>query len=464
MIGWILAGCSALILLHLVEPNLPLAWSFSGLSHQWGSPVPALLVAGIVMLAVATAWTSGVGRRGVPRVSPVVAVAATITAWLVLSIVGLLWPAPDVCPDAMFLPHQLQIDGPGSVRWLLSVPLLQLAFTPFRGLASPETFMRVTNALFSSISLLLTFAIAVRIGRSIREVAAVVLLTWTAFGSAQLTLGYTDIYPLVQLLIAAYLWTALRYLDGDGKVTWPVSIGVLGPCFYIGLILLAPSLLLLAWTALRRGELTRLAAAVVVATLFVGLATIPTFGAPFAITPWLERLSDVRIRGMNPDGQTLPVEYILSLRHAGEVLSTLVLLDGTGVVLASTLAPRSIQALFLWSILVSGLAFVVTMDPLWGPYSDWDLFSYLTLPLSIAGAQAFITWSRAGGSRPGLAGVVLGVALATSTVHLMARLNTMDAEYERHIQASPYHIPNIPNAVFPPGALRSVPSPAGARK
>lgn len=454
MIAWFVLGLLALLALHVGEPDLPLSWGFAGLRAVWGSVVPGLVAFGVVLAAVVFAWRSPVASRPVPRMRPAAIVAGTLGVWLVLALAGLRWPAPDVCPDAMFLPHQLRTGGAGNVRWLLSVPLLQLLYAPFHGHVDADLVLRVVNALFSTLSMLLTLAIAMRLGRSVREVAAVVLLVWTGLGSLQLALGYVDIYPLVQLFVALYLWTALRYLDGDGRVVWPLLVAVAGPCFYIGLILLAPSVLVLLAVAVQRRDLAPVALAACASLLIVGLATVPTFGAPFALQAWLERLSDVGLYGLNPGRQTLPLAHMLSLRHAGEVMSTLILLDGTALVLLAALPVRSRAGAFLCLLLASGLAFVVAMDPLWGPYSDWDLFSYLTLPLGVAAGLAFVTWSR---SAPRLAGLVLGLALATSTVHLFARLNALHVDFARHVADSPFHIPGVPSSAFSPSVRRSVP-------
>lgn len=454
LIAWFVPALLALLALHVAEPDLPLSWGFAGLRAAWGSVVPAMVCAGLVLAVVAAAWRSPIGARPVPRMRVAPVAAGTVAVWLVLALTGLQWPAPDVCPDAMFLPHQLRTGGAGSVRWLLAVPLLQLLYAPFRAHVDPDLALRVINALFSTLSVALTLAIAVRLGRTLREVAAIVLLVWTGLGSLQLALGYVDIYPLVQLFVALYLWTALRYLDGDGSIVWPLLVAVVGPCFYIGLILLAPSLLVPLYAAYRRSDLAPVALAVCVAPLIVGLATVPTFGAPFALRAWLDRLADVGLYGLNPGRQTLPLAYMLSLRHAGEVLSTLILLDGTALALLAALPARTSAGAFLAVLLASGLAFVVAMDPLWGPYSDWDLFSYLTLPLGVAAGLAFATWSRV---QPRAAGLVLGLALATSTVHLLARLNALHLDFPRHVAASPFHIPGVPSSVFNPTVRRSVP-------
>lgn len=454
LIAWFVPALLALLGLHLVEPDLPLSWGFAGLRAAWGSVVPALAAACVVLAATALLWRVPAAARPIARARPTTLLLAGLVVWLVLSLLGLRWPAPDVCPDALFLPNQLRTGGSGNPRWLLAVPLLQLLYGPVRGLLDPDVFLRLVNALFSTVSLLLTVAVALRLARSRREAAAIVLLAWTGLGSLQIAIGYVDIYPLVQVLVALYLWTALRYLDGDGSVAWPLVVAALGPCFYIGLVLLAPSAIVLLWLAWQRRQVAGVLLAAGTALLLAGLATVPAFGSPFAFAAWLDRLSNVSLHGMNPHGQTLPLDYMLSLRHAGEVLSMLVLLDGTALVLLAALPLRADVGRLLCLLLLSGLAFVVAMDPLWGPFSDWDLYSYLTLPLSVAAGLAFVGWSRA---HPRYAGLVLGLALATSTVHLFARLNTLHLEYARHLADSPYHIPGLPADVFKPAVRRSVP-------
>lgn len=453
-VAWLMTALGALLLVHVVEPDLPLSWSYAGLHLAWGGVGPALATAGVVFVAVVLCWRARRGDRPARPPAPRAVVASGLLIWLVLVVAGLRWPAPDVCPDAIFLPHQLQADVPGNVRWLLSVPLLRLLFAPFRGYADPDLFLRAVNAAFSTVSIVLTAAIALRLGRSLREQAAIVLLTWSALGSLQLVFGYVDIYPVVQLFVALYLWTAIRYLDGDGSVTWPLLVAAAGPWFYIGLILLGPSVLVLLHAAYERGQIAPVLRAVALAILLAGLATVPAFGRMFAFPAWLGRLSDVGLYGLNPGKQTLPLSYMLGLRHAGEVLSTLVLLDGVGVVLLALLPVRSRVGLLLFLVLLAGLAFVVAMDPLWGPFSDWDLFSYLTLPVGIGAGLGFARWSR---GRPRVAGLVLGLALAVSTVHLFARLNLLHLDFDRHRAESPFHIPGTATVTFIPSLRRSVP-------
>ena len=270
--SWAVPALAALLLTHLLEPALPLAWSYAGLALRWGSAVPAVLAAAVVAPLVSLARSRPVARRPFPVLRPRIPIAGTFLLWLLLVLVGLRWPAPDVCPDVLFLPDLL--------------------------------------------------------------------------------------------------------------------------------LLLAPSLLVVAVCAWWRGSLLQFAGAVVV--VFTGLATIATFGAAFAMGAWIRRLGAVPWRGLNPHGQTLPLGYLPSLRHAGEVLSTFILLDRVGVVLAASLRMHSWLAALLACV--------------------------LTMPIGIAA----------------------GLALATSVVHLMARLDGMHVDFERHIAASPYHIAGVANGFFKP--------------
>ena len=381
--AWFVSGLLALLALHVAEPDLPLSWGFAGLRAVWGTVVPGLVAFVVVLAAVALAWRSPIASRPVPRVRPAAVVAGALVVWLVLALAGLRWPAPDVCPDAMFLPHQLRTGGAGNVRWLLSVPLLQLLYAPFHGHVDADLVLRVVNAMFSTLSMLLTLAVAMRLGRSVREVAAVVLLVWTGLGSLQLALGYVDIYPLVQLLVALYVWSALRYLDGDGGIVWPLLVAVAGPCFYIGLILLAPSVLVLLAVAVqrrdsRRSRSPRARPAHRRARDGAGLSVHRSRCRPGS------SVSPTSDYGLNPGRQTLPLAYMLSLRHAGEVLSTLLLLDGTALVLLPPSRCAREPVSFCACCWPRGSPSWSRWTRSWGPYSDWDLFSYLTLPLGVA--------------------------------------------------------------------------------
>ena len=92
----------------------------------------------------------------------------------------------------------------------------------------------------------------------------------------------------------------------------------------------------------------------------------------------------------------------------------------------------------LASLVVPYLAYGVAMEPLYGAYGDWDLWSYGALATSLLGGLAFVLWAR---THVRLAGPLLGLALACSSVHLMARLHGLDVDRARHLEESPAQIP-----------------------
>ena len=148
--------------------------------------------------------------------------------------------------------------------------------------------------------------------------------------------------------------------------------------------------------------------------------------------------------GLSPTSSLLPLGDMLSGAHAREVVHTLLLVDGVGVLLLVlcggwlVLHPRtwSPQAALLALIVLPYLAYVVAMDPLFGAFADWDLFSYGAAATSLLGAYAFVVWGR---EHERAFAWLLGLAIASAGVHLLARWNALEVDLPRHLLESPYH-------------------------
>src|SRR5437899_3164566 len=211
---------------------------------------------------------------------------------------------------------------------------------------------------------------------------------------------------------------------------------------------------LLLWNYQRLGAAVRpwLDAAHVIRTVsglaasVAGAATLPGFGAPFAWGAFVARAhadSGWQL-GLSPTSSLLPLGYMLSGAHAREVVHTLLLVDGVGVLLLVVcggwllLHPRtwSLQAALLALTVLPYLAYVVAMDPLFGAFADWDLFSYGAAATSLLGAYAFVVWGR---EHEHAFAWLLGLAIASAGVHLLARWNALDVDLPRHLLESPYH-------------------------
>jgi len=255
--------------------------------------------------------------------------------------------------------------------------------------------------------------------------------------------GYLDVYPFALAVTALYLWTALGALAGDVHPGWPLVIAFLAPFFYIGLVLLVPSTFVIALAAARRpAGGARLALGLLAAVAAAGAATLPGFGAPFAWAAFVARAhadSGYQL-GFSPTSSLLPLAHMLSGAHAREVVHTLLLVDGVGVLLlvvcGAWLPRRDPAAALLALVVAPWLAYVVAMDPLFGAFADWDLFSYGAAATSLLGAYAFVVWGR---EHERAFAWLLGLAIASAGVHLLARWNALDVDLPRHLLESPYH-------------------------
>jgi len=295
-------------------------------------------------------------------------------------------------------------------------------------------------------ALLLLAASARRLGRDRGEAIAITLLAWSAFGVAQLTTGYLEIYPSILAVTALYLWTGLGTVRGDVHPIWPMLVATVGCFWYVGLILLGPSLVVIAAIELRRPRgVPRLALAATISIIAAGIVTIPGFG-PFAWSAYLaEAHHDLHGGyGLAETGSLLPPDFMLSSVHLREMFHTALLIDGVGVLLLLVAGGWAVvtraldgQVLFLAAVAGAFLPYLVTVDPVWGALGDWDLFSHAAAATSLLGGYLLVLWGR---ECPRPFAVVLGLALAASGVHLLARWNAMTVGLHQHLLESPSHV------------------------
>ena len=445
-------GLAAHVALHLFEPRLAITWSYAHLGRRPGLVWVALALLVVLPIGSALAWSTEWSRRPVRRLATGVVIGAALAGCVVLAVVARAWPAPSIAIDPMYLVQAVD-GGPGDGgRWYLLLWTLGHTLAALRTLGAVRVtapaFIREVNALFAVVALAALAGAARRLAATRGEAIALTLLAWSAFGTLQLTIGYLDVYPFALAITAVYLWTALGALQGDVHPLWPVTIAALAPFFYVGLVLLAPSVLVLAIDMARRGQRGRLLTCAVAAVATAGLATVPGFGRPFAWSTWIERVGrGIAPLGLSPTSALLPPDYMLSAVHAREVVHTLLLVDGVGIVLlvaaatglalAGRLRIRVVSGPTLLSLVVlPWFAYLVAMDPIFGAFADWDLFSYGAAATSLLGGYAFVQWGR---SCPRHFAVLLGVALAAAGIHLLARLNALSVDLQHHLVESPYH-------------------------
>ena len=437
------AGLAGELALHFLEPRLALTWSYAHLGRR--AALPWLGIALVLALPAAgrCAWRQPGVERPLGAVSWRSTLGGCALAGAVLAL-GRACPAPLVSIDPWFLVKSVAEGTGENGRWYLllwSYERLGAAVRPW--LDAPQV-IRTGSGLAASVALVALAGAARRLGRTRGEAGAITLLAWSAFGTAQLVPGYLDVYPFALAVTALYLCTALGALAGDVHPGWPLALAFVAPFFYIGLVLLLPSTAVIALSAARRPEARApLALGLLAAVAAAGAATLPGFDAPFAWRAFVARAhadSGWQL-GLSPTSSLLPLGYLLSGAHAREVVHTLLLVDGVGVLLlvvCGAWLPRRDPAAALLALLVAPwLAYVVAMDPLFGAFADWDLFSYGAAATSLLGAYAFVAWGRAA---PRAFGWLLGLALAAASVHLLARWNALDVDLPRHLLESPYHV------------------------
>ncbi|MGH7894741.1 MAG: hypothetical protein ACREQL_08735 [Candidatus Binatia bacterium] len=449
-------GLTVFLALHFFAPTLAITWSYAHLGRQPALPIVAgLLVVILPPLAVYFARSPG-WRVAARPWSPAVVLAAVAviaaTVWVLGTQLEVFQPAA----DRDFYLQAVNDPTYRITRWHLTgwtvhrlAVLLAHAPLPVRRLGPVITVAFGANLAFGVIALTALAGAARALAATRGEAIAITLLTWTTFGVLQLSSGYLDVYPAALAVLSLYLWVTLRVLRGETHPAWSLGLAAVAPFWYEGLALIAPSALVVAWVVARRpGGRRTLGIALAVAIAAGGVSTLPIYGAPFA---WRAFVSDLIAQsavefGYSRTSNLIPWEYLATATHTREVLHTLLLIDGVGMLLVLVLGPalarevpREPELGFLAALVLPYLLYCVVMDPVYGAFADWDLFSYGAAVTSLFGGALFVRWGRLGS--PAFA-PLFGLALAANLVHLLARFHALQFYVDWHLLESPTHWPH----------------------
>jgi len=442
-------GFAAYILLHYVDPHLSITWSYAHLHRRSFLP---WIGAGLIVLlpiAAATAWRSPSAHLPVGTLSRVQIGAGFLLLCAVLLAVTRWFPqVPHAVDSVEFMIGATRPGFRFNPRWYLSIRLYRLFAWPLVPPLEPETFARGANALLGAVALCALAGTARLLSRTRGEAIALTALVWSSFGVLQMSVGYLDIYPVPLATTGVYLWLAFRVLDGRTPLLWPLLIVFVGPFFYIGMILLAPSALFLAFAVFRRDGFHAVWVPCAISLAAAIFATVPGHGRPLAWADWYAEAAEAASCGWGYSSASclLPFDYMTSWTHLNEMLHLLLLVDGIGLLLLvvctfSELALDwrriDLRLLILATIGAAHFAFLIVLDPLFGQYSDWDAYTYPGVAITLLGGYGFILWGR---RVPGLFGPLLGLALAAASVHALARLNAMHVGYREHLIETPCHV------------------------
>jgi hypothetical protein len=443
----IVAGCAAIVGLHLFAPAFGPTWAYAHLARH--AALPWIAVAVVVGLPAVGGWlwrrpaaAASVGPLRAPwAVGGAVAVVAAVV------IAGFRWPVVPICIDSWGFARAVAAGTTQNPRWQLTLWTFGAIARWVHPWLASLSVVRLLNGVLVGIGLVALAGAARLLGRTVRDAVAMTAVAWTAFGTAQLALGYVDVYPIALAIVALHLWAGAAALAGRRSAAWAVAAAAVGPFFYVGLVLLVPSACVVAWYGgPEETRLRRLAGCAAVGLVLAGVATMPVEGSPFAWWAFLRAMASPAGNPGSVFGRGWPglsPGEIATRSHLVGVGNVLLLIDPVGALLlaacgisAAAVAPRPIV---WWSVAVLApqVAYLFVMDPLFGHFADWDLYSYLAASTSLFGGLAFVTWAR---RAPRWSGVLLGAALAAAVVHLLARLDALDVAFAAHLVETPFRI------------------------
>lgn len=121
------------------------------------------------------------------------------------------------------------------------------------GWPDPVPVYRILSTLAGVAFVWVLIGLAAELGRDRAERAVTVGLVLT-LGTMQLFFGYVENYSLMTLGVLIYAYLALRYLRGEIALVWPATALAVTHAFHPSTIILAPSLLYLAFARVPVGQ------------------------------------------------------------------------------------------------------------------------------------------------------------------------------------------------------------------
>ncbi len=209
-----------------------------------------------------------------------------------------------------------------------------------------------------------------------------ILLTLMLSGAILLFFGYSEYYPVIWILVLAYLWLSLRYLISGKGIIWAVAILVIGIIMHFSMVLVAPSVLVLILGRGRGHEsLKRYKPAI------MGIIGTGCFVILFVFFKYYNSnlyVQDIFLPLF--EGKPSAPEYaVFSSGHMLDMLNEIILVAPLLPLLLLLAAGNYKSALrdkYLLFLLVSSFGFILfflTADPKLSMGRDWDLFSICLL-------------------------------------------------------------------------------------
>ena len=270
---------------------------------------------------------------------------------------------------------------------------------------------------------------------------AVVLGLLATLGLAQLYFGYIESYPVVSVLVLAFLWLGLRRLRGADSPLLVAAVLGLAIASHLATLLLLPGY---AYLLLREKRPAALRAALALLPLAVTAAILLLLRYPMEKVLLAFRIAT---HGVEPGRAATAYQKpypIFSLDHARDILNGILLAMPVPALLllasaaawiwrrkAAATSTADPAALFLAIAAAPGLLVAIALVLPVVPAQDWDLTAILLLPLAVFGVKA--ACATPGSPLRGLSGaglVLIGAGAALSFVLVNASVESGLSRFE----------------------------------
>lgn len=414
--GPALAAALAAAVLALL---LQAAGSLNGGPAWWGVHHYAFLPgfwlpAGVLLAAGVLAGFTLAPRLRIPPAASaaVIAAAGGVLFWLGRQTVhflgdGAFWI------EGVRRAHLLWVNEPGTLFGVL-------ALNRITGSPDPAVTFAAVSVGAGVIVLVLGVFLARRLSDAPwGQVAVFGLLVLS--GLIRLFFGYVETYPVLAAVVMAYLFLAVRTLQGRGHPAAPALVATAAMGLHVTGVFLLPSLAYLLWRGEAAGRARRLAwMGIPVAALVAGSLIIRSqVDSAYAYGEYLAKLLP-----LGGDHGTRFAYGMLSAAHLRDFVQEQLLLGPFGAPLALVLlavAGRRAAGTETRFLLWAGLPWWI-MSFLYnreiGAARDWDLFAAATIPFVLLSGMLLARLVAAPGpSRRARAAV--GLVLAASAFHTL---------------------------------------------
>ncbi len=252
-----------------------------------------------------------------------------------------------------------------------------------------ETTYRLYSYASGALFVLLSFPVAGALGEDPREksIALAFLLTG---GYLQLFFGYVETYALCMPGILLYLLLGMRVLEGRMSILFPALFLSLLVNLHLALVLLFPSLLVLA----HRSQRNRRTAAALL-SFFPASAALFLWLTDVDLATHLSRLGGSHLLPLLSEPGFREPYRLFSLAHVLDFLNVQALAAPGAWMAMAMLDKRAVgHHIFLLTAAAFPLLFTFLANPEIGAFRDWDFLALPALPLTLWAASALLARVR----------------------------------------------------------------------